>query len=620
MNNTNTIRSLGWLLGLMLLFSWNLRAEGNPGRIDTGHLVQSSEFFKLLTPVDPPPISLTATVGVPFSFTLTRTLPIPPGSSTFTIGVTGLPDNGLSRRGFVPGFIAGTPLTSGVMNLTVIETSTASDPVNNATTWRAYTITVDPPRPPISLTATVGVPFSFTLTRTLPIPPGSSTFTIGVTGLPDNGLSRIGFVPGFIAGTPLTSGVMNLTVIETSTASNPVNNATTWQAYTITVDPPRPPISLTATVGVPFSATLPRTLPIPPGSSTYTIGVTGLPANGLSQMSIDPAFIVGTPLTSGVMNLTVVETFTASQPVNNATTWRAYTITVSPATPTAPFSITGVTTVSCATVTVGERMLTFTPQYTGVTGQPISFSVVNEMLPTTSPGPYTLRLYTDNPTITLKATQTGSPGEASFNYNWLAVCGGGSPPPPPTGTFSITGVTTVSCATVTAGERQLTFTPRYTSLNGQPVSFSVVNEMLPTTSPGPYTLRLYTDNPTITLKATQTGTPIEASFAYNWLAVCSGGGAPRLGVSLEPTAKLQVKLLGNPVREAVRVEVTGGENTTIHLSLTDMMGRIVGESRTERASADEYYRFDVSTLPAGTLLLRTSSQGQSETVRILKVN
>ena len=50
----------------------------------------------------------------------------------------------------------GTPLTSGVMNLTVVETFVASQTVNNATTFRAYTITVDPPRPPISLTATVG--------------------------------------------------------------------------------------------------------------------------------------------------------------------------------------------------------------------------------------------------------------------------------------------------------------------------------------------------------------------------------------------------------------------------------------------------------------------------------
>lgn len=186
--------------------------------------------------------------------------------------------------------------------------------------------------------------------------------------------------------------------------------------------------------------------------------------------------------------------------------------------------------------------------------------------------------------------------------------------------FSITGVTTVSCAVVTASERKLTFTPQYAGVTGQPISFSVVNEMLPTTRPGPYSLSVYTDNPTITLKATQTGSPAEASFSYNWLAACNGGQPGRLGVSPEPTAVLQVALLGNPVREALEVKVTGGENRPLHLSLTDMKGRIVGQRRTERAEAMEHYRFDVSGLPAGTLLLRTSSQNHVEIVRILKVD
>ena len=96
---------------------------------------------------------------------------------------------------------------------------------------------------------------------------------------------------------------------------------------------------------------------------------------------------------------------------------------------TSTFSITGVTTVSCTTVSAGERMLTFNPQYSGLNGQPVSFSVANEMLPTTNPGPYTLNLYTDNPTITLKAVQGGTPGEASFVYNWLVACGGSTSPP-----------------------------------------------------------------------------------------------------------------------------------------------------------------------------------------------
>jgi hypothetical protein len=173
---------------------------------------------------------------------------------------------------------------------------------------------------------------------------------------------------------------------------------------------------------------------------------------------------------------------------------------------------------------------------------------------------------------------------------------------------------------VTAGERKLTFTPQYAGVTGQPISFSVVNEMLPTTRPGPYSFLVYTDNPTITLKASQTGSPGEASFSYNWLAVCNGGQPGRLGVSPEPATILQVTILGNPVREALEVKVTGGENRPLDLFLTDMKGRIVGQRRTERAEVMEHYRFDVSGLPGGTLLLRTSTQNQVETVRILKVD
>ena len=57
-------------------------------------------------------------------------------------------------------------------------------------------------------------------------------------------------------------------------------------------------------------------------------------------------------------------------------------------------------------------------------------------------------------------------------------------PPPPTGTFSITGVQTISCEVLSAGQRRLTFNPQYAGLDGSPVSFSVVNELAPTTSTG----------------------------------------------------------------------------------------------------------------------------------------
>ena len=289
----------------------------------------------------------------------------------------------------------------------------------------------------------------------------------------------------------LPAGVQTFTVVArdataptsqsiSGTVSVTVNMASPTNTPPTVANPVSPQ---SATVGVAYTLSLANVFTDAETPSSLTLSVSGLPA-GLSFSP--PSTISGTPSMSGVSSVTVVATDPGS-----LTASTSFTITVSPATSTTTpgaFAITGATTVSCATVSAGERTLTFSPQYSGLNGQPVSFSVANEMLPTTAPGPYTLHLYTDNPTITLKAVQSGS--EASFVYNWLVTCGGSTPPPPPpppTGTFSITGVTTVSCTTLSAGSRMLSFTPRYAGLDGSPVSFSVANEMLPTTAPGPYT-------------------------------------------------------------------------------------------------------------------------------------
>ncbi|WP_190884876.1 putative Ig domain-containing protein [Spirosoma profusum] len=91
---------------------------------------------------------------------------------------------------------------------------------------------------------------------------------------------------------------------------------------------------------------------------------------------------------------------------------------------------------------------------------------------------------------------------------------------PPTGTFAITAITNHSCQQIASNRYVISFTPQYSGLNGQPVSFSIAGEIFPTTAPGPYTLQLYTDNPTLILHAQQTGTPGEASYTYNWLDIC----------------------------------------------------------------------------------------------------
>ena len=534
--------------------------------------------------------------------------------------------------------------------------------------------------------------------------------SITATGLPE-GISLLG---NSLMGKTSQLGDYRVTVTARDNAGAQVS---TQFRLTVTETPSgggnQPPVlsqsmpNQSATVGTAFSYLIPtNTFTDAETPNQLTLSVSGLPA-GLIFTA--PATISGTPTTSGLSRVTV----TATDPgALSASTM--FTITVNPASvdPTGAFGITGVTTVSCNSVpgSPNQRSLTFTPQYSGVNGQPITFSVAKEMSPTTAPGPYTLVIYTDNPSLTLKATQQGTSGEVIFNYNWLAICGtnptnkspivanaipdqsatvglgftyeiprgtfadpdgtvtgvsfsglpagliasewklsgvptaagaytvtvtardnagaqvstqfqltitavasGGNQPPvlsrpipnqsatvgtafsylipantftdaetpnqltlsmsglpaglmftapatisgtpttsglssvtvtatdpgalsastmftitvnpasvDPTGAFAITGVTTISCNPVpgSSNQRSLTFIPQYSGANGQPIAFSVANEMLPTTAPGPYTLSTYTDNPSLTLKATQPGTSGEVIFNYNWLAIC----------------------------------------------------------------------------------------------------
>jgi hypothetical protein len=369
------------------------------------------------------------------------------------------------------------------------------------------------------------------------------------------------------------------------------------------------------------------------------------------------------------------------------------------------FAITGVSMVNCQSTNPdrGEYQVQFTPQYTGQTSAPISFSVVNELAATTAPAPYSLRLYTDNPVITLVANQAGN-SEARFAYNWLTSCQSGtSPNQPPTTTgipaqtillgqgyqlqltnyfadpdgqaltfqasglpaglslngsvisgtptqtgvasvtvtaidpgglqvstsfqltvspmpvtppsgFAIVGVSTVQCQVLSAGERQLTFTPQYAGVSGAPISFSVVNELRPTTAPGPYTLRLYTDNPAITLSAQQ-GSAL-SSYRYNWLAVCNPAG--RIGLrEAEPT--LVIRVLGNPLTdEVVQLQVQGADGQPVQVSLTNLQGQLVSERSIQQAGPLESLRLSVSSQPAGLLILRVSTPTQNQTLKVLK--
>ena len=174
------------------------------------------------------------------------------------------------------------------------------------------------------------------------------------------------------------------------------------------------------------------------------------------------------------------------------------------------------------------------------------------------------------------------------------------------------GVSTVSCEVLSPGARRLTFTPQYAGVSGQPISFSVVNEKLPTTDPGPYSLRLYTDNPVITLVAQQG--PATAQYVYEWLGACTAGG--RLGTEAIP--ELRVSVLGNPVAgESVDLEVSGATGQGLLLQVVDGQGQLISQAALDGRGALVRTTIGLGQSP-GLYLLQVSTSTQSQTVKLIR--
>ncbi|GAB3899555.1 beta strand repeat-containing protein [Spirosoma agri] len=560
-----------------------------------------------------------------------------------------------------------------------------------------------------SITVNVAGTYSVTVTNTAT----GCTNTTSVAVSQDNSQPTVSITPSTAT---LTCGLPTATLTANTSASS-----LTWNTG-----------QTTSSISVSLAGTYSVTVTSANGCMAMTqatvSGTTDAPtapiltASPSTTTTNQPITVTTNGCTGGVINWTALggagqangNTYTLSQPGNYtlSATCSLNGCTSSSSTPLSVqirpggFAITGVGMVNCQLIdeAKGGYQVQFTAQYAGQNSNPISFSVVNELAPTTAPAPYALRLYTDNPVITLVATQAGN-GEARFAYNWLASCQSGtSPNQPPTTTsipnqtivqgqgyqlqltsyfsdpdgqalsfqasglpagltlagsvisgtpsqtgvstvnvtaldpgglqvstsfqltvnpmpvtppsgFAIVGVSTVSCQVLSAGERRLTFTPQYAGVNGTPISFSVVNELVATTSPGPYSLNLYTDNPTITLSAQQGATV--STYRYNWLAVCTPSA--RVG-SGEVGLSLTVRVLGNPVAgNSAEVEISGVSGQPVQLNLVDLQGKPVHTHRIEQASALERVSLPLGA-SNGVLLLQVSTLTQRQQVKLLRTN
>ncbi|MBD2699020.1 Ig-like domain repeat protein [Spirosoma sp. BT702] len=247
-----------------------------------------------------------------------------------------------------------------------------------------------------------------------------------------------------------------------ATATQQVNPANTAPMVATAIS------SQTATLGASYSFTIPATTFTDAETpNSLTLAVSGLPA-GLSFVS--PSTITGVPSTTlgSPFNVSVVATDPGG--LSAVTT---FSLSVAPA----GFAITSATMLDCNHISYYARRINFNVSYSGTNGQPISLSVVNELLATTYTGPFSLTVYTDNPVITITARQQGTPGMASFNYNWQAYCANGSPMvlnpvPPQSATLGAAFSYTIPATTFTDAETPNSLT---LSVNGLPLGLSFVS-------------------------------------------------------------------------------------------------------------------------------------------------
>ncbi|QIP16073.1 T9SS type A sorting domain-containing protein [Spirosoma aureum] len=550
--------------------------------------------------------SQTATAGTYFTYV------IPEGTFTDTetplslrLSASGLP----AGLGFVGATLSGIPSTTVGSPFTV--SITATDPGG----------------------LSVSTPLLLTVLPATTTPPPTQPFAItGVTTIsctPVADRININFAPRYagLTGQSIAFEVVNELAPTTDPApysltlyrDNPVLSLKATQTGSVEVasfsynwlaacasagqdnTPPRlnsPVGNQTAVVGQGYSLNLANTFADQETPNQITLVASGLPA-GLSLVGTQ---LSGTPNGSGVS--TVVLTATDPGSLSAST---SFDLTVLPAV-VGPLTV-NLTATPSQLVTSGSTTLTAsvsggTGPYSYVFTGPGSINPGGNSATVSglSAGVQTFRVVVSDATSPVSQTVAGT---VSVTVS--------EPSNPPSG-FSITGVNTVSCEVLSVGQRRLSFTPIYAGVSGQPISFSVVNELPATTNAGPYSLNLYTDNPSITLKATQSGSAGEASYVYNWLAVCSTGA--RVGV--EAVAPLVVEVLGNPVvSDRADVLIKGSGNQEVKLRVVDGQGNVVSERTVGSSELSQPQAVELGQ-PAGQYILQVSTPAQRQTVKILK--
>jgi hypothetical protein len=327
-----------------------------------------------------------------------------------------------------------------------------------------------------------------------------------------------------------------------------------------------------------------------PGSLTFT--ATGLPTG----LSLTGSVISGSTSLTGIATVTIRATDPGSLSISTQ-----FTLTVLPTSSTSSPLQLVMPLYNCQTGA-------FHFNTSGGDGTPIEYYAVPGITGwTTNPDQFVdqeTRTAADAQPITLRARQSGK--EVSLLWDIRAQCPIGN-------TTSLRLIApSYSCSSGA-------FTFQTTGGDGSAIEFMAIGITGWTTNPNQFVdreTRTAADAPVITLRARQNGSVV--SYDWNIRSVCPIGSF-RVGTVVESAAGLQVRVLGNPIKEAnAELEIEGAEGQPLLIQAFSESGRLINSHQLERASASQRQQIDVGKSSGSVLLLRVTTPTQSKTVKVIK--
>ena len=252
----------------------------------------------------------------------------------------------------------------------------------------------------------------------------------------------------------------------------------------------------------------------------------------------------------------------------------------------------------------------------GGDGLPITYNApgISRITATSNTGIVEQGLRNDPKPITITATQSGQ--MTSYTFDFGAFCANPQPPQPPVTppAPSTSNALTLLAPTYDCATGAITFRSSGGG-NGSHVEYAAAGITDWMTNPNQFAdreSRTANDVQPFMLMARQNGVTI--TYVWDLKVAC---GRARQGVS-EGAAELSVSVLGNPVSDAMTVEIRGVEGEPLSLRLLDSRGRLVESRTVEQAGSVERQRFTLPASGPGLLLLRVSSGTRSQTVKIIR--